>query len=86
MSNKNEKKVIVITGRVVLRAIMVLAVLTVVVFTIVELVNGTPLLEIFTENPIMWASLAITIFVTVFLFGDEKEKNEAEEQKEEDSE
>ena len=78
VNDGKEKKKVVITGNKVLRIIGILAILSGVIFAIVELIRGTPFLEIFTENPIIWISLAISVFVIFFLFGDKdaNQKNE----------
>ena len=76
-----EKKKVVITGRKMLRIIGILVILTAVIVAVVELVRGTPFLEIFTENPIIWSSLAISVFVIFFLFGDKDAKPKKEEGK-----
>ena len=59
-----------------LRIIGVLAIISGIIFAIVELVRGTSFLEIFTENPFVWIGIAIPVFVIFFLFGDEKDNEE----------
>lgn len=73
---KREKKKATITGKKVLGIIGVLAILSGLGFVIVELVRGTPPLEIFTENPFMWIGIVIPILVIFFLFGDEKQEGD----------
>jgi len=66
-----EKKKIVITGMTVLRAIAVLLIAVLIVFAIVELIRGTPFIEIFTENLGLWIGGlgALLIFFVVFSSG-----------------
>jgi len=78
MNNKKEKKKIIITGQIMLRIIAVLSIVTAVVFAITELIRGTPILEIFMENLVIWGGVAIPVFVVFFLFGDEKKRKEGE--------
>jgi len=75
MENKNEKKPVVITGRTVLRIIGVLVIISLLAFTIIELVAGTPFLEIFTENPFVFGGGLLPVFVIFFLFGDDDKKS-----------
>lgn len=75
MSNQQEKKPLVITGTKVLRVIGVLVILSLLAFTVRELVVGTPFLEIFTENPAVWGGGLLPIFVIFFILGDEKKKD-----------
>ena len=81
MNDRKEKKKVVITGNKMLRIIGIFAILSGVIFAIVELVRGSPFLEIFTENPIIWTSLAISVFVIFFLFGDKDANSKNEERK-----
>ncbi|MCL2373294.1 MAG: hypothetical protein FWC78_07810 [Defluviitaleaceae bacterium] len=74
-----EKKNIVITGRMVLHGIAVLAIITMVVFTIVELVRGTPFLEIFTENWPIWVGAVMPVLVIFFLFSSDKKPEDGKE-------
>ena len=76
--NNGEKKKKVITGTKALRVIGLLVILSGLIFAIKELVRGTPFLEIFTENPIIWTGLAVSVFAIFFLFGDENKKSKGE--------
>jgi len=72
MGNKKEKKEIVITGKMMLRAIAIIAIVSAVIFAIVEIAAGTPILDIFTENPFIWIGALLPVFVIFFLFNDDK--------------
>jgi len=70
----------VITGRKVLKFIAVIAVVVAVVFGIREVISGTPLLDVLTENYVIWIGALLPVFVVFFLFGDEKKDEEDESQ------
>ena len=70
----------VITGRKVLKAVAVIAGLAVIIFVVVEVANGVPIAEVFTENFILFAAL-LPLFV-VFLVSDEKMKDQRGEEQE----
>ena len=82
MSNKKEKKEIVITGQIVLKVIAMLAIVTVVIFAIVEIAAGTPILEIFTENPLIWIGTLLPAFVIFFLLNSNKKGKDKDKDKE----
>ena len=81
MRTGKEKKKVVITGRIMLKIIAVITIVAVIVSAIIEVVRGTPFLEIFTDRPLMWIGGVVVIF---FILGDEKkEKNKSEKKDEE---
>ena len=79
-----EKKKIVITGRTVLIFSAVLAPVVVLAAFIVQVVRGTPIVDVFTENPVFWLSAFAPGLILLAILGSEKksETDEKGEQKE----
>jgi len=76
MDSRKDKKKTVITGRIMLKIIAVLAIAASIVSAIIEVVRGTPLLAVFTDKPLMWVGALMPAFVIFFLLGDEKKDKE----------
>ena len=81
MGAGKEKKKIVITGRIVLKIVAVFAIVAVIVSAIIDVVRGTPFLEVFTDRPLMWIGALLPAFVIFFLIGDEKKDEESKNKK-----
>ncbi|MCL2353243.1 MAG: hypothetical protein FWC69_01280, partial [Defluviitaleaceae bacterium] len=65
------------TLNTILKIVAVLAVLTAIIFFIVELVNETPVREIFTENWAIFLGALVPVFaVVVTLITEKKEKKD----------
>lgn len=77
MSNQKEKKKVVITGRMVLRVVAILAIVAMIVSDIIMAVGGTPISEILSNNPSMRIGALLPVFI-VLLVGNEKKDKEKE--------
>jgi len=80
LSKGREKKKVVITGQKMLKIIAVISIAAAIISAIVEVVRGMPLLEVFTDRPLMWVGALLPAFVIFFLLGDEKKDKEIENQ------
>jgi len=67
-----------ITGRKALRSMTIFVVGAVAILIVTSLIRGDSIVELFTDpwNLPIWIGLAVVAFVTVFLFGDDDEKEE----------
>ena len=63
----NNKKKLVITGTMVLRAITVIIVIAAVIYVIVSIAGGTPILDVITENPFIGGGLLVLVIVSFIL-------------------
>ena len=80
MSKGHGEKKVVITGRKMLKIIAVISIAAAVISAIIEVVRGMPILEVFTDKPLMWVGVLLPAFVILFLLGDEKKDKESENQ------
>jgi len=55
-----------ITGNTMIRIIAVIAVVVAIIFAVNSLINGVPILEIFTQNPIIWVCTLICVAIAFF--------------------
>jgi len=78
MKKETENKKVVITGQKVLRIIAILSVMAVVVTAIIDIARGTPILEVFTDRPLIWVGALLPAFVIFFVLNNEKKDNESE--------
>ena len=66
MQDKKERKQIVITGRIMVRFVSILTIVAVIVFTVITLVRGTPVVELFTEYWVIWIGFLSAILGLLF--------------------
>ena len=76
---RKEKKEDVIDFQKVLYVVAILALFVATVFTILELINGTPLLAIFTENWGMWVGFFGSWSISISLAIRDKKKGKQSE-------
>ena len=80
MSKGHGEKKVVITGRKMLKIIAVISIVAAVISAIIEVVRGMPILEVFTDKPLMWVGVLLPAFVILFLLSDENKDKESENQ------
>ena len=69
MQEKKDRKEIVITGNTVARFAFILTIVAVIVFAIVTLVRGTPVIELFTEYLGIWSGFVVSVLGLLFTEG-----------------
>jgi flagellar basal body-associated protein FliL len=79
------KKKTVNTGQIILKIIAIVAIAAAVISAVIDVVRGTPLLEVFTERPLLWVGALLPAFVIFFLLGSDKSNKEDESNKDKES-
>ena len=71
MNEKKDRKELIITGHMVARFAFILTIVAVIVFVIVTLVRGTPVVELFTDHLGIWGGFVVSVLGLLFT-GDKK--------------